>query len=54
MLAAGQSNFADVDDSLTAWLGLGAASAVLLAIDLYRHRDAHPPSPREAAVCMGV
>lgn len=33
-----------------AWAGLIAAILVLLGIDLYRHRDAHAPSPREAAV----
>ena len=50
MLAATQSTFADLDVSLAAWLGLGAVIVLLLAIDLYRHRDAHPPSPREAAI----
>ena len=54
MLAAGESKFANVDVSLAAWLGLGAVIAVLLAIDLYRHRDAHPPSPREAAIESAV
>lgn len=50
MLAASQTNFADLDVSLAAWLGLAAVIVLLLAIDLYRHRDAHEPSPREAAI----
>ncbi len=50
MLAANPSNFVDLDVSLAAWLGLGAAVSILLAIDLYRHREAHEPSPREAAI----
>ena len=50
MLASSQSNFADLDVSLAAWLGLAAVIVLLLAIDLYRHRDAHAPSPREAAI----
>ena len=50
MLAAKSSNFVDLDVSLAAWLGLVAVVFILLAIDLYRHREAHEPSPREAAV----
>ncbi len=50
MLAANPSNFVDLDVSLAAWLGLAAIVFLLLAIDLYRHREAHAPSPREAAI----
>jgi len=50
MLAVGQSTFVNLDVSLAAWLGLAAVVAGLLAIDLYRHREAHAPSPREAAI----
>ena len=50
MPAAIESNFADLDVSLAAWLGLAAVIVTLLAIDLYRHREAHAPSPREAAI----
>ena len=50
MLAATPSSFVDLDVSLAAWLGLAATVFVMLAIDLYRHREAHEPSPREAAV----
>jgi tellurite resistance protein TerC len=50
MLAINQSNFADLNVSLAAWLGLAAVIVAMLAIDLYRHRDAHEPTPREAAM----
>jgi len=33
---------------LGAWIGLLVVILALLAIDLYRHRDAHAPSPTEA------
>jgi tellurite resistance protein TerC len=44
------SNFVDLDISLTAWLWLAAVIVTLLAIDLYRNREAHEPSPRQAAL----
>jgi len=44
------SNFVDLDISLTAWLLLAAVIVTLLAVDLYRHRHAHEPSPRQAAM----
>jgi len=44
------SNFVDLDISLAAWLWLAAVIVTLLAIDLYRNRDAHEPSPRQAAL----
>jgi tellurite resistance protein TerC len=44
------SNFVDLDISLAAWLWLAAVIVTLLAIDLYRNRDAHEPSPRQAAM----
>jgi tellurite resistance protein TerC len=44
------SHFANLDVSLAAWLGLAAVIGTLLAIDLYRHRHAHEPSPRQAAL----
>jgi tellurite resistance protein TerC len=44
------SNFVDLDISLTAWLWLAAVIVTLLAIDLYRNRDARDPSPRQAAL----
>ena len=47
---ADQSKFVDLDVSLGAWIGLLAVILALLAIDLYRHRDAHAPSPKEALI----
>ena len=51
MLASTTSaNFVDLDISLAAWLWLAAVIVTLLAVDLYRNRDAHEPSPRQAAM----
>jgi len=51
MLASTTSaNFVDLDISLAAWLWLAAVIVTLLAIDLYRNREAHEPSPRQAAL----
>ena len=53
LLGAGSSDrskFVDLDVPLWAWIGLVAVIAAMLAIDLYRHRDAHAPSPKEALV----
>jgi tellurite resistance protein TerC len=53
MLAAGNSDrskFVDLDIPIGAWIGLGAVIVAMLAIDLWRHRDAHAPTPREALV----
>ena len=40
--------FVDLDVSRTAWIGLIILILVLLGIDLYRHREAHVPTTREA------
>jgi tellurite resistance protein TerC len=45
-----RSQFVDLTVPAGAWLGLGAVIVAMLAIDLYRHREAHAPTPREAAV----
>lgn len=45
-----RSRFVDLDVPLTAWLALGAVIVAMLAIDLYRHREAHAPSTREALI----
>jgi tellurite resistance protein TerC len=51
MLASTTSaNFVDLDISLAAWLWLAAVIVTLLTIDLYRNREAHEPSPRQAAL----
>ncbi len=43
-----RSKFVDLDVPLGAWIGLIAVIALMLGIDLYRHREAHAPSPKEA------
>lgn len=52
MLAATESsradNFVSIDVSVTAWVVLLVVVVVMLGIDLYRHREAHAPTPREA------
>lgn len=48
LAASDRSNFVDIDVPIGAWIGLLVLIAVLLAVDLYRHRDAHAPSPKEA------
>ncbi len=48
ILAAGRDSFVDLDVPAWAWAFLGVLIAAMLAIDLFRHRDDHEPSPREA------
>ena len=50
LLAAGSgsSKYVDLDVPLWGWVGLLATIALMLAIDLYRHREAHAPSTKEA------
>ncbi len=43
-----RENFVDIDVSTFAWVALGVVIFAMLAIDLYRHRDDHEPTPREA------
>ena len=43
-----RENFVDLDVPAWAWVGLGVALIIMLAIDLIRHRDYHEPTPREA------
>jgi len=42
--------FLDLDVPGWAWVVLAVAIVALLAIDLYRHRDAHAPTFREASI----
>ena len=44
------SRFVDLDVPLWAWGALIAVIVVMLGVDLYRHREAHAPSMREALV----
>jgi tellurite resistance protein TerC len=54
-LVTGQvDSFVVLDVPAGAWAGLIAAILALLAIDLFRHRHAHAPTPREAAIESGV
>ena len=46
--AAGRDNFVDLDVPAWCWALLGALIVTMLAIDLFRHRDDHEPSPKEA------
>ncbi len=45
-----RSNFVDLDVPVWAWFALVALLLVMLGVDLYRHREAHAPTPREAAL----
>lgn len=45
-----RDNFVDLEVSTMWWVGLGVAIALMLAADLYRHRDDHEPTPREATI----
>jgi tellurite resistance protein TerC len=47
-LESTRENFVSIDDSLFAWLLLLVIIVVLIATDLYRHRDDHDISGREA------
>ena len=46
--SSSKSNFVDLDVPIWAWGALVALIFLMLAIDLYRHREAHAPSPKEA------
>ena len=50
MLAASSArdNFVDIDVEVWHWLFLGVVVFVMLAVDLYRHREAHEPTAKEA------
>ena len=46
--SSARSNFADLDVPTWAWIALGVVIAAMLGIDLYRHRDDHEPTPKQA------
>jgi tellurite resistance protein TerC len=50
MLAAAsdRSKFVDLDVPIGAWIALVAVIGLMLAVDLYLHREAHTPTPKEA------
>ncbi len=45
-----RSQFVDIDVTAAAWIALLVIIFAMLAIDLYRHREAHAPTPKEAAI----
>jgi tellurite resistance protein TerC len=50
LLAASQEDFVSIDVPVWAWFALVAVLALMLAIDLIRHREAHAPSTKEALI----
>ncbi len=46
--SSSRENFVDIDVDAVAWVGLAVLILALLAVDLYRHREAHVPKTREA------
>ena len=48
LAAADRSQFVDLDVPAWAWIALVAVIFLMLGIDLYRHRDDHAPTPKEA------
>ncbi|MDO8362610.1 MAG: TerC family protein [Actinomycetota bacterium] len=46
--AGSRDQFVDLDVPAWAWLALAGLIGLMLAADLFRHRDDHEPSPREA------
>ena len=45
-----RDQFVDLDVPAWAWLALAGTIGLMLAVDLYRHRDDHEPSQKEALV----
>ena len=43
-----RSSFVELDVPIWAWFALLGVIGVMLAVDLFRHRDDHEPTPREA------
>jgi tellurite resistance protein TerC len=43
-----RDNFVDLNVSIGWWVGLAAGITLMLAVDLYRHRDDHEPTTRGA------
>jgi tellurite resistance protein TerC len=49
-----QAKFVDIDVEVWHWVLLGVIVLVLLAVDLYRHREAHEPTARQAGIESAV
>ncbi|MEK7251795.1 MAG: TerC family protein [Actinomycetota bacterium] len=45
-----RDQFVSIDETFISWALLLGIIVLLIAIDLYRHRDDHAPSPREALI----
>src|ERR1700712_4830790 len=43
-----RDSFVDLDVPLWAWFALLGVIALMLGVDLFRHRDDHEPTPKEA------
>jgi tellurite resistance protein TerC len=50
LAASERTDFVSIDVPAWAWGALVGVLAVMLAVDLIRHRDAHAPHPREALI----
>ena len=48
--ATDRSQFVELNVPVWAWVALVALILAMLAVDLYRHRDDHTPTPKEALV----
>ncbi|MDH3189610.1 MAG: TerC family protein [Acidimicrobiia bacterium] len=48
-----RANFVDIDVPVWAWIALAVVIVAMLSLDLYRHRDNHEPTAREAALESG-
>lgn len=49
-----RTNFVDINVSTASWIVLVAAIGTMLAVDLFRHREAHAPTQREALIESAV
>jgi tellurite resistance protein TerC len=47
-VVSNRSNFVDLDVPLGAWIALIAVILIMLGVDLYLHREAHTPTPKQA------
>jgi tellurite resistance protein TerC len=46
--SSSKENFVDLDVPVWGWVALGLVIATMLAVDLFKHREDHEPTPREA------
>ena len=54
VLAPIRDRFVSIDDTFASWVFLLVIIVVLLGVDLYRHRDDHEPTTREALIESSV